>query len=214
MANFDLNQINLLHFDSTDMPDFSAQLHIGSSFRLSADDECKMPEETKNIEDLRIKLSELFGEKFESYAQLEAKCDIKRDTFQRVLKFKNGKSVTYQLLSKFCVGAGLTIQTAVELFALMGHNLSSQNRCDYILLCELKNRCNISEYDNDMQKYGYILANPFKRFEDMQMMRHTKTLEVIEVDDAVWKKLSMEEKEEISQICDKKLSDYYEHLTV
>lgn len=59
-----------------------------------------------------------------------------------------------------------------------------------------------------------ILANPFKRFEDMQMMRHTKTLEVVEVDDTVWKKLSMEEKEDISQICDKKLLDYYERLIV
>ena len=39
-----------------------------------------------------------------------------------------------------------------------------------------------------------ILANPFKRFEDMQMLRHTKTLGIVQVDDAVWKKLTKEEK--------------------
>ena len=31
-----------------------------------------------------------------------------------------------------------------------------------------------------------ILANPFKRFEDMQMMRHTKTLGIVKVDNSVW----------------------------
>ena len=54
-----------------------------------------------------------------------------------------------------------------------------------------------------------ILANPFKRFEDMNMMRHTKTLGVIEVDSTVWKKLSPEEKLRIEQICDQKIDRYY-----
>lgn len=54
-----------------------------------------------------------------------------------------------------------------------------------------------------------ILANPFKRFEDMQMTRHTKTLGIVEVDGAVWKNLSQEEKTEIERICDQKLTEYY-----
>ena len=54
-----------------------------------------------------------------------------------------------------------------------------------------------------------ILSNPFKRFEDMNMMRHTKTLGIIEVDGAVWKKLSKEEKLEIEQMCNENLSHYY-----
>ena len=57
-----------------------------------------------------------------------------------------------------------------------------------------------------------ILANPFKRFEDMQMMRHTKTLGIVEVDRAVWKKLTESEKEEIRMICQEKLATYYERL--
>ena len=36
-----------------------------------------------------------------------------------------------------------------------------------------------------------ILSNPFKRFEDMNMLRHTKTLGVVEVDSTVWKKLTI-----------------------
>lgn len=61
----------------------------------------------------------------------------------------------------------------------------------------------------DKEAARNILANPFKRFEDMQMLRHTKTLGIVQVDEAVWKKLSNDEKAEIERICDQKLSEYY-----
>ena len=54
-----------------------------------------------------------------------------------------------------------------------------------------------------------ILANPFKRFEDMQMLRHTRTLGIIQVDEAVWKRLGEEEKAEIERVCGEKLEGYY-----
>ena len=46
----------------------------------------------------------------------------------------------------------------------------------------------------DKEAERNILTNPFKRFEDMQMLRHTKTLGIIQVDESVWKRLSKEEK--------------------
>ena len=61
----------------------------------------------------------------------------------------------------------------------------------------------------DAQIQRNILSNPFKRFEDMQMLHHTRTLGVIQMDESVWKKLSWEEKEEIERICDEKLENYY-----
>ena len=54
-----------------------------------------------------------------------------------------------------------------------------------------------------------ILTYPFKRFEAMSMLRHTKTLGVIQVDGAVWKHLSAQEKENILVICDEKLKEYF-----
>ena len=48
-----------------------------------------------------------------------------------------------------------------------------------------------------------------KRFEDMNMMRHTKTLGIIEVDGTVWKKLREDEKKRVEEICDEKLASYY-----
>ena len=44
------------------------------------------------------------------------------------------------------------------------------------------------------------------------MLRHTKTLGIVQVDESVWKKLSKEEKAEIEKNCDEKLENYYKRL--
>lgn len=64
----------------------------------------------------------------------------------------------------------------------------------------------------DREAQRNILANPFKRFEDMQMLRHTKTLGIIEVEPTVWKHLTADEKTEILRICDEKLDAYFSRL--
>ena len=61
----------------------------------------------------------------------------------------------------------------------------------------------------DKEAQRNILANPFKRFQDMQMLRHTKTLGIIEVEPTVWRNLTEEEKTEILKICEEKLERYY-----
>ena len=65
----------------------------------------------------------------------------------------------------------------------------------------------------DKQAERNILSNPFKRFEDMNMFRHTKTLGVIEVDSTVWKKLTDVEKNWIENICDERLEKYYNRIS-
>ena len=64
--------------------------------------------------------------------------------------------------------------------------------------------------DKDVERN--ILSNPFKRFEDMNMMRHTKTLGMVEVDSTVWKRLSADDKANIIKICDDKLEKYYQRI--
>ena len=61
----------------------------------------------------------------------------------------------------------------------------------------------------DKEAERNILSNPFKRFEDMQMLRHTKTLGIVQMDESVWKRLSEEDKAEVEKICDAKLTEYY-----
>ena len=61
----------------------------------------------------------------------------------------------------------------------------------------------------DKEAARNILSNPFKRFEDMNMMRHTKTIGIIEVEPTVWKRLTEEDKKHILNVCDLKLEQYY-----
>jgi hypothetical protein len=65
----------------------------------------------------------------------------------------------------------------------------------------------------DKEAERNILQNPFKRFEDMQMLRHTKTLGIVQVEETVWKRLTPTEREEIVRICDEKLTAYYKRLS-
>ena len=65
----------------------------------------------------------------------------------------------------------------------------------------------------DAEAKRNILSNPFKRFADMQMLRHTKTLGIVQVEETVWKHLTADEKDEIGKICEEKLAKYYTRLT-
>ena len=58
-----------------------------------------------------------------------------------------------------------------------------------------------------------ILSNSFKRFEDMQMIRHTKTLGIFQVDESVWKHLSEDEKAAIERVRDEKLDIFFNRLS-
>ncbi len=80
------------------------------------------------------------------------------------------------------------------------------------LVVEKKNSLFAREDYTDKEAERNILANPFKRFQDMQMLRHTKTLGLVQVEETVWKALSDEEKTEIGKICVEKLAAYYARL--
>ena len=60
---------------------------------------------------------------------------------------------------------------------------------------------------NEIDQYAFCPA-------DEEMLHHTKTLGVIQVDESVWKKLTREEKKEIERICDEKLEQYYGRFQV
>ena len=44
------------------------------------------------------------------------------------------------------------------------------------------------------------------------MLRHTKTLGIVQVEETVWKHLTAEEKDEIGRVCEEKLGQYYGRL--
>lgn len=82
------------------------------------------------------------------------------------------------------------------------------------LIVEKAKSVYLNEAITDKQILQNILIYPYKRFEDMGMLYHTKNLGLVRVDESVWTHLSLQEKEEIKQICDEKLESYYRKLAV
>lgn len=77
---------------------------------------------------------------------------------------------------------------------------------------EKKNSIYYSGKATDQEIINNILRYPFRRFEYMKIMSHTKTLGIIQMDASVWKKLVSSEKEEIIGICNSKLEEYFSKL--
>lgn len=63
--------------------------------------------------------------------------------------------------------------------------LTNEGRRAAGLTVEKKNSIFAKGGYTDKEAKRNILANPFKRFEDMQMLRHTKTLGIVQVDESV-----------------------------
>ena len=155
MQKADIENIKNTIFEHNEIPDFYKDTY-SSAARLTEADLAGMPDETKDVDALRRKLSEHFFTKLNNnYASLESRCDIKKDTFQKILRFRNGRNVTYRQLSKFCVGAKLCEAEARELFSYMGYYLDPKHyKEDCVLLLELKKGNDIHEYNEDLIELG------------------------------------------------------------
>ena len=81
------------------------------------------------------------------------------------------------------------------------------------LIVEKEDSIFAQESCSEKQIEREILSYPFKRFENMSMMHHTKTLGVIQIDSIVWKKLTDQDKRWIESVCDEKLECYYKRIS-
>lgn len=88
-----------------------------------------------------------------------------------------------------------------------------ENRRKRNLVVEKAKSVYLNEKITDKEILKNILIYPYKRFEDMGILRHTKTLGIIQIDEFVWKKLTDHEKIEIERICDEKLKAYYARIS-
>lgn len=160
----DKKQITEIKFESIDIIETSTYIPPKASYRVSRKDAADIPrtdEEAKR--ELRIMLTTLFALNLnQNYAQLESRCDIKPDTFQKIIRKRNPKGISRTMLAKFVVGAKVDIKTADTLFLYLGHGLDDRNRFDYILMCALRDKDDIEIFNDDLMKYGYpsIFSSP------------------------------------------------------
>lgn len=80
------------------------------------------------------------------------------------------------------------------------------------LIVEKSDSIFVRENCKDKEIEREILSYPFKRFENMSMMHHTKALGVIQIDPIVWKQLTDHDKKWIESVCNKKLDFYYQRI--
>ena len=148
-----IENINGMTFESEDIIEFAErENNIKGAYKLTEKDLRKMP--SGYFDDLRCKLSEYFCDKLNGdYNELLIRCDLKANTFQKILNFKGKNNITYKTLAKFAIGLGLTLEETKELFALRGFALNEKNKADYILICEIVNKGNLIDYADDMKEY-------------------------------------------------------------
>lgn len=108
---------------------------------------------------------------------------------------------------------GLHTYARRDTFQVLGVQFYYEGRRSAGLVVEKPNSLFARGGYTDKEAERNILANPFKRFEDMQMLRHTRTLGIVQVDESVWKKLTAEEKAEMEKICEEKLEQYFSRLS-
>jgi len=80
------------------------------------------------------------------------------------------------------------------------------------LIVEKAKSVYLNENITDKQILHNILIYPYKRFEDIGVLSHTKNLGIVQIDESVWKKLTEQEKREIISICDQKLELYFSRI--
>jgi len=157
-AKYNLDKIKTMIFESEDIPCFEPAIKKRSACRLTDANIAAMPgTKEEDIKTLRKKISNLFYERINgNFDKLEAFCDIKKNTYQKMMREQSGRNITYKQLAKFCIGLKISIGLTKELFDLMGHTLSETNRADFILLCEIANKGSINDYRDNMLKYCSI----------------------------------------------------------
>lgn len=80
------------------------------------------------------------------------------------------------------------------------------------LIVEKSDSVYMNKQISDKDILQNILTYPFRRFEDIGAVSYNSDKSEIIVDRSVWNILSEEEKAEITEICDKKLEEYYARL--
>ena len=135
--------------------------------------------------------------------------DIKKDLFMKYID-EMTMSYSYKPVLIKAIFASISNKGRVQLSDLVDYFIgfySTRKSNGFIVEKANSVYCKDNYTKRDVEHN--ILTNPYKRFEDMNMLRHTKTLGIIEIDSHIFRKLSDNDKAEILQICDSKLAGYY-----
>ncbi|MDR2171197.1 MAG: DEAD/DEAH box helicase [Planctomycetaceae bacterium] len=134
--------------------------------------------------------------------------------YEIFLDFVKKMNMTYSykpvFLKAFLTNANEKGIVRLEDIAIYFRNFYEQRRKDGLIV-EKQSIYSKGNYTNN-EVIKNILSNPFKVFEEMNLMRHTKTLGFIQIDETVWKNIDDTKKSELLTICDEMLESYFAEL--
>lgn len=87
------------------------------------------------------------------YTFIEEKCNISQDTYKKMQSKNYPNKWTREMLGKLCVGLGLSIDEANEMFFLQGGNLNETNALDKIIYCALRDKDNVYDFCTEVLEY-------------------------------------------------------------
>ena len=97
------------------------------------------------FDELNIRINDMIRELFDTKEQFSQKCNLKYETVRKYIRVRSGKTLPKEMLAKFVIACGLSLEEADELFELRDHTLQP----DKILLDAVIVHCLQNHYDLD-----------------------------------------------------------------
>lgn len=105
----------------------------------------KLPKSDEDkLDELKIKMGDLIREKCGGYPGLYVKTNINPSTMKKYLNLKKKRNISREMMAKFVVGLGLSLEEANEMFYLLSHPLDvSTTRLDAVVVHCIENGLDI-----------------------------------------------------------------------
>ncbi len=109
----------------------------------------------QKLEELNIKISDLIHEVFGNYRDFGQRCNLNYDTIRKNINLSNKRKISREMLAKFVVGCGLTVEEANELFVLHGCALNPEAiRLDAVVVHCLEKHLDIDGFFDTCNQIG------------------------------------------------------------
>ena len=129
-------------------------MKVGPNDILNIPDELKLIKEVDMaVDKARYDYEEANNTKISLYDFVAEKCNITTSLYKNMQNEDRANKWSRTALGKLCVGLGLTIDEANELFLLQGGKLNETNALDKIICCALRDKDNIHDFCDEVLEY-------------------------------------------------------------
>ena len=139
-------------------------MKVGPNDILNIPDELKLIKEVDMaVDKARYDYEEANNTKISLYDFVAEKCNITTSLYKNMQNEDRANKWSRTALGKLCVGLGLTIDEANELFLLQGGKLNETNALDKIIYCALRDKDNVYDFCAEVLEYTGKDIESFKK---------------------------------------------------